>query len=221
MKILVIEDDSVIRKELLCLLNNYGYEASAIETFNTVLEDINKLDPNLILLDVNLPLNDGYTICRKVREVSSVPIIIITSRDTEMDELLSMNLGADDFIRKPFNTSILLARVERLLSRAYNQKRSDIIQEGELELDILKGSISYKGKDEILTKNEMNILHYFITHKNVIISREELMMSLWSSDCFIDDNTLSVNITRLRKKLESLGIVDAIKTRRGLGYIMI
>lgn len=219
MKILIIEDDAIIRQELSAFLTKNGYECESIENFEDVFNQIEIASPHLILLDLGLPFHDGYYICRKLREQTQVPIIIITSRDTEMDELMSMNLGADDFVRKPFNTQILLLRMERLLQRTYD-KDSQALSDGDLTLDLSKGIVSHKGISEELTKNEIAILYYFFTHKGNIVTREDLMTYLWSTDTFVDDNTLSVNISRLRKKLELLGVSDPFQTKRGIGYIM-
>lgn len=174
-----------------------------------------------MLLDINLPAFDGYYICREVRKKSDIPIIIVTSRDNEIDELMSMNLGADDFITKPYNTQILLARISSILKRTYGKSANkDIITYKDLKLNLSSGTINIGENSLDITKNEIKILSYLIKNKGKIISRGSLMDHLWNSDFFVDDNTLSVNVTRLRKKLEELGIKDAIETRRGLGYIM-
>ncbi|MDI9215377.1 response regulator transcription factor, partial [Clostridium tertium] len=184
-------------------------------------EYIDKSNASLILLDINLPLYDGYYICREVRKKSDVPIIVVTSRDSQVDELMSMNLGADDFITKPYNTEILIARVSAILKRSYGKSSNDeIISYGDLKLNLANGSISYKSNTIELTKNELKILAYLIKNKGKIVSRDALMDALWQSDLFLDDNTLSVNVTRLRKKIEEIGLNNIIETRRGLGYIM-
>ena len=174
----------------------------------------------MILLDINLPVFDGYYICREIRSKSDVPIIIVTSRDSEMDELMSMNLGADDFITKPYNTQILLARISSILRRV-NNSTSQLLTHNGLNLNLSSGSISYNNNISELTKNELKILNYLILNKEKIVSRDELMEYLWSSEAYVDDNTLSVNVTRLRKKLEEIGLKNVIETRRGLGYILI
>lgn len=220
MKILIIEDDRSVQTQLAVFLQGHGYEVDTLEDFTSIFPYIEQSKPHLLLLDLNLPHLDGYTICRRIRESSNVPIIVITSRDTELDELMSMNLGADDFVRKPFNTQILLLRIERLLKRVYDQN-SQVVEDGALRLDLTKATLHYEDKTEVLTKNEMLILHYFLTHKNQIITRETLMLHLWSTESFIDDNTLSVNISRLRKKLISVGMEDPIQTKRNMGYIML
>ena len=165
--------------------------------------------------------NDGYYICREIRKESEIPIIIVTSRDSEMDELMSMNLGADDFVTKPYNTAILLARIAALLKRASGSTASStILKYKDFELNLSNASITYKDKELELTKNEVKILSCLIESKGAIVSRDSLIEYLWKSDYFVDDSTLTVNITRLRRKLEGIGIENAIETRRGLGYIM-
>ncbi|UZP03384.1 response regulator transcription factor [Clostridium botulinum] len=220
-KIMIVEDDVTIRDELKNLLNRYGYEVGIIDDFSNVVNHIEQNNYDLILLDVNLPVFDGYHICREIRKNLDIPIIIVTSRDSEIDELMSMNLGADDFITKPYNTQILLARISSILKRTYKKNdSSEILKYKDLILDLSNGSVSYNNKYCELTKNELKILAYLIKNQNSIVSRDILMETLWSSDIFVDDNTLSVNVTRLRKKLDDIGIKDAIETRRGLGYIM-
>ena len=220
-KIMIVEDDITIRDELKNLLNRYGYEVSIIDDFSNAVNHIVESNCDLILLDVNLPVFDGYHICREVRKNLDTPIIIVTSRDNEIDELMSMNLGADDFITKPYNTQILLARISSILKRTYKKNdSSEILKYKDLILDLSNGSVSYNNKSCELTKNELKILAHLIKNQNSIVSRDILMEILWNSDIFVDDNTLSVNVTRLRKKLDDIGIKDAIETRRGLGYIM-
>lgn len=220
-KILIIEDSQVIREELKLLLTRYDYEVIAPDSFDNIIEFAMSQNPNLILLDINLPVFDGYYICREIRKESKVPIIIVTSRDSEMDELMSMNLGADDFVTKPYNTQILLARINSVLKRAYGDiKASDVLTYRDLKLNLSEGSIEANDKTLELSKNELKILSYLMKNKGNIISRDKLMNYMWNSDVFVDDNTLSVNVNRLRKKLEELDLVDYIETRRGLGYIM-
>lgn len=221
-KIVIVEDDSIIREELQSFLSRYNYEVVVSEDFENIIEFILNEEADLILLDVNLPIYDGYYICREVRRKSEVPIIIVTSRDSDMDELMSMNLGADDFVTKPYNTEILLARIGALLKRAGgNSTIGSFLIYKDFKLNLSNATISYKDKELELTKNEVKILSYLIDNKGAIVSREALIEHLWKSDYFVDDSTLSVNITRLRKKLEGIGIMNAIETRRGLGYIMI
>ncbi len=220
-KIIIIEDEEIIREELQSFLSKYNYQVVAPVNFEDIIEKILEEGADLILLDINLPVYDGYYICREIRKVSDVPIIIVTSRDSDMDELMSMNLGADDFITKPYNTQILLARIAALLKRTSGDRSpSSLLTYGDFQLNLSNASIIYGNKELELTKNEMKILSFLIENKGVIVSRDALMEYLWKSDFFVDDSTLSVNITRLRKKLETIGIKDAIETRRGLGYIM-
>ena len=220
-KIIIIEDEEIIREELKNFLSRYGYEIVAPTSFDNVVEFIIQENANLVLLDINLPVFDGYYICREVRKESDVPIIIVTSRDSDMDELMSMNLGADDFVTKPYNTQILLARISALLKRSgTTTANSSILTYEDFQLNLSNATITYNDKEIELTKNEVKILSYLINHKGEIVSRELLMEYLWSTDFFVDDSTLTVNITRLRKKLEEIGIENVIETRRGLGYIM-
>ncbi len=219
-KIVIIEDTEMIREELKTFLSRYGYETVAPASFETVIEDTLKEKPDLILLDINLPVMDGYYICREIRKTSDIPIIVVTSRNNEMDELMSMNLGADDFVTKPFNTQILLARIETVLRRVSGSKLRDKVFYHELELNLSNGSATFNGTTAELTKNELKILSCLIKNKGKIVSRDDLMDFMWNSDAFVDDNNLSVNITRLRKKLEGMGMTENIETRRGLGYIL-
>lgn len=191
-KIIIVEDHEPIRNELKILLSKYGYEIIVLDRFDTVVEECLREDVDLILLDINLPFYDGYYVCRAIREKSEVPIIVVTSRDSEMDEIMSINLGADDFITKPYNTQILLARISAMLKRTHKEKVNDFLQYQGLKLQL----------------------------KESIVSRDQLMESLWQSNEFIDDNTLTVNVNRVRKKLEAAGLKDFIKTKRGQGYMI-
>lgn len=224
-KIAIIEDSDVIREELKTFLERNAYEVFAPFNFEKIIDDIKNSNVDLILLDINLPVFDGYYICREIRKSSQIPIIVVTSRNSEIDELMSMNLGADDFVTKPYNTQILLARIEAILKRTKNTVKNEEdngLKFKNLILSLETGEIKNIKTDEKseISKNEIKILSYLIKNKNKIVSRDDLMNYLWSTDFFIDDNTLSVNVTRLRKKIESIGIENAIETRRGLGYIM-
>ncbi|CEH34278.1 response regulator transcription factor [Romboutsia lituseburensis] len=220
-KLMIIEDSEVIRQELSSLLSKYGYEVIAPDNFDNIINEIETQNPNLILLDINLPVFDGFYICREVRKTSNVPIIIVTSRDSDMDELMSMNLGADDFVTKPYNTQILLARISSVLKRAYGDTENmDILTYKELQLNLSKGTIHAFGNTLEISKNELKILSYLMKNKETIVSRDKIMNYMWNSDVFVDDNTLSVNVNRLRKKLEEIGLDNYIETRRGLGYII-
>ena len=220
-KILIVEDDEKLRNELKIFLNNNGYEACLIEQFENPVEDILREDADLVLLDINLPNSDGEYICKEIRKESNVPIIMVTSRDNEIDELLSLNNGADQYITKPYNSRILLAKVSGLLKRVQNtETHQNKINYKGLTLDISRSIIEKENQKVELTKNELKIIHFLILNKDKIISRDELMDYLWESENFIDDNTLSVNIKRLRKKLEDIGMKDCIETKRGQGYIL-
>lgn len=219
-KIVIIEDTETIREELKTFLITYGFEAIAPANFEYIIQETLNETPDLILLDINLPIFDGYYICREIRKQSDVPIIVVTSRDNEMDELMSMNLGADDFITKPYNTQILLARIETILRRVQGSGMRDTLVYNDLKLNLSNGSVTYKGEKAELTKNEIKILSCLYKNKGKIVSRDDLMDFMWNEDVFVDDNNLSVNVTRLRKKLEALGMEKNIETRRGLGYIL-
>ena len=221
LKIIIVEDAITIREELKTFLTKYGYEVLAPSTFENILQYIERQQANLILLDINLPVFDGYHICKEIRKKSDIPIIIVTSRDTEMDELMSMNIGADDFITKPYNTQILLARIASILKRSSGGNiKQDILNYKDLFLNLSNSSITYKQNTIDITKNELKILSCLIKNKGNIISRDDLMEFMWTSYIFVDDNNLSVNITRLRKKLEGVGMKKNIETRRSLGYIL-
>ena len=216
-KIIIVEDHEPIRNELKILLSKYGYEIMVLDRFDTVVEDCLREDVDLILLDINLPF---YDVCRAIREKSEVPIIVVTSRDSEMDELMSINLGADDFITKPYNTQILSARISAMLKRTHKEKVNDFLQYQGLKLQLNSSTVIYKDQIIELSKNEMRILYTLLQHKESIVSRDQLMESLWQSNEFIDDNTLTVNVNRVRKKLEAAGLKDFIKTKRGQGYMI-
>ncbi|MBU5483247.1 response regulator transcription factor [Clostridium sp. MSJ-11] len=219
-KIFIIEDDKKIREELSTFLSKNGYVCEATEEFESIIEDALSKKPNLILLDINLPAFDGYYICREIRKKSEIPIIVVTSRDTEIDELMAMNLGADDFITKPYNTQILLAHISSVLKRASREIVKDYIQCGDFLINLSKSTVEHNGVEYELTKNELKILTLLYENRGTIVSRDDLMIQLWNSDMFIDDNTLTVNVNRLRKKLQEVGIDNVIETKRGRGYMV-
>jgi len=219
-KIFIIEDEEKIRRELSTFLNRYGYDIITSDNFENIVEEALEAEPNLVLLDINLPYYDGYYICREIRKTSSVPIIVVTSRDSDMDELMSMNLGADDFITKPYNTEILLARIASIIRRTYRSNDMEIFDCRGLKYNLSTSEIEFDDKKQELTKNESKILYTLIKSKEKIVSRDDLMKCLWQSDEFVDDNTLTVNINRLRKKLDEIGAVGYLQTKRGQGYIL-
>lgn len=219
-RILIVEDDTVIRCELSTLLKNSGYEVFAVLDFTNITDEVKKLSPHLVLLDINLPAQDGYKICSNIRAFSNVPIIFVTSRNTDMDELNGIMMGGDDFITKPYNVSILLARISAILKRAYSNDGQDYISYGDIKLFIEAGKVEYNGGVVELTKNETRILSYLMKHQGKIVPRADLVDYLWDNQMYVDDNALSVNITRLRAKLEQLGVVGLIKTKHRQGYII-
>ena len=221
-KILIVEDDKKIRKELETFLNKNGFIAKGLEKFNNTVQDILNENADLVLLDINLPYTDGEFICKEIRKKSDVPIIMVTSRDNEIDELMSLYGGADQYVTKPYNIQILLVKINGLLKR--NRKLEKEIQKincDGFELNIAERVIEKDDKKIELTKNEYSILYYLAKNKGKVVSRDEIMDYLWESEEFIDDNTLSVNIKRLRNKLEELGLTDKIETRRGQGYLLV
>ena len=220
-KVFIIEDEEKIIIELSEFLNRYGYETSYSNDFENIVEIALKSAPHIILLDINLPYYDGYYICREIRKKSNVPIIVVTSRNSEIDELMSMNLGADDFVTKPYNTQILLARISSLLRRTYQNIDLEVFEFNGLKYNMSTSEMEFNNNKIELTKNESRILYTLIKNKEKIVSRNELMKSLWQNDEFVDDNTLTVNINRLRKKLEEIGASDYLQTKRGQGYILI
>ena len=220
-KILIVEDDEKLRAELEKFLKNNGYNISTISKFDNITEDILSKNADLVLLDINLPGADGEYICKEIRKTSNVPIIMITCRDNELDELISLNNGADQYVTKPYNLQILLAKISGLLKR---NQRTDMKQNKidfkDFILDVSKSVIEANNKQIELTKNEFKILHFLTLNRGKIVPREDIMEYLWDSEAFIDDNTLTVNIKRLRSKLEELNLQDLIETRRGQGYIL-
>ena len=220
-KILIVEDDEKLRDELEIFLKNNGYKAESLKSFENTLNDILEIKPDLLLLDINLPGADGEFLCKEIRKKSNMLIIIVTSRDNEIDELLSINNGADHYITKPFNILILLAKISSLLRRtSMVTENSDIIDAKDFILNINKSTIQKDEKCIELTKNEFRILKYLVQNRDKIVTREEIMECLWESEDFIGDSTLTVNITRVRNKLEELGLKELLETKRGQGYIL-
>ncbi|QAT62228.1 response regulator transcription factor [Acidilutibacter cellobiosedens] len=219
-KIMIIEDDPVIREELSVLLRGSGYSVNIPMNFSNIINDIKNCNPHLILLDINLPVQDGFKICSNIRTFSNVPIIFVTSRDTDMDELNSIMLGGDDFITKPYNTSILLARIASLLKRAYASGQVDLMTYHEITLHLESSKVEYQNNFAELTKNELKILVFLFKNAGKIVPRADLVEYLWDNQLYIDDNALSVNITRLRDKLRQIGVADLIQTKHRQGYMI-
>ena len=220
-KVFIIEDDVKINEQLGSFLKRYGYEVATSFDFENIVDIALEENPKIILLDINLPVFDGYYICKEIRKQSNVPIIVVTSRDTEMDELISMNLGADDFITKPYNAAILLARIESIIRRVYGNNSMEIYEYNGLRYNLSTSEMEYEGNKSDLTKNESRILYTLIKNKGKIVSRSEFMKYLWQNDEFVDDNTLTVNRNRLRKKMEEIGANNMLTTKRGQGYILV
>ncbi len=218
--IYIVEDDEPIRRELIDILARAGFEIEACESFEHVSRDILAAAPDLVLLDLTLPVKDGQHICHEVRRESEVPIIVLTSRTTEIDEVMAMTLGADDFVSKPYSARVLVARINALLRRtAAAGERSTLVHKG-LELDLARSMVTntQTGTSTELTKNELRILSLLLSRAGKIVSRSAIMQDLWDSDAFVDDNTLTVNINRLRTTLEKIGIKGYLTTHRGQGY---
>ena len=217
-KVLIVEDDESISSELKNLLDNAGYNGIILENFENSFEEIKKANPDLILLDINIPKLNGEMLLQKIRKESNVPIIMVTSKNNEADEVLSISYGADDYITKPYNPTILLLRINNIFKRIEN--KNDILTYNNLQLDSKKGIIKSDNKELILTKNEMIIFTFLLSNRGNIVTRDDLMTDLWNNDSYINDNALNVNISRLRTKLTELGYEDAIETRKGQGYIL-
>jgi len=218
-RILIIEDEVSIKEELSILLDHAGYKAICVEDFSNVIDIFNSTNPDLVLLDINLPENNGFSICMKIRSTSKVPIIFITGRDTSIDELKAFSMGGDDYITKPYNTPILLARISSMLKRSGEQGfENEVFTHKEVVLNIASCIVKHNEKSVELSKKEMQILHCLIHNKGKYVSRISLIEYLWDYKIYTDDNALSVNITRLRERLKQIGVDDFIQTKRGMGY---
>ena len=220
-EILLIEDDLDLARELLLSLNKWGFKVYQIERFDDILKEFLEKKPMLVIMDVNLPYFDGFYWCEKIRDISKVPIIFLSSRDSNMDVIMGMNNGGDDYITKPFSVEVLISKINALLRRSYDYVSSDsLLYYDDIILDTEKCILKRGDKSIELTKNELKILSLLIKNKDKVVSRDKIMMSLWDDDEFVNDNTLTVNITRLRNKLKYIGIEDFIKTKKGLGYMV-
>ncbi|MCQ9282475.1 response regulator transcription factor [Priestia aryabhattai] len=222
MKILIVEDDSKIYELVKEKFEQWSFEVAGVEDFQKVMEVFIVESPELVILDVNLPVYDGFYWCQQIRTVSKTPIVFLSSREHPMDIVMAMNVGADDYIQKPFNLDVLIAKVQALLRRTYSygDTISDVIEWNGAVLDLKKGSLHYNDREVHLTKNEFFILRLLLEERGKIVSREELMRRLWEDEKFVSDNTLSVNITRIRTKLEEIGLNDQIVTKKGQGYLV-
>ena len=221
-KIMVVEDEAVIRQLIIEELEKWQFETFGTTDFHHVLTDFEEQEPQLILLDINLPVFDGYYWCQKIREASKVPIIFISSRNTNMDMIMAMNMGADDFVTKPFEIDVLIAKINALLRRSYNyvESSSETLVHNGLTLNIDNSSMYINGETIDLSKHEYRLLYILMKNHGKILSREKLLRALWDDERFVDDNTLTVNINRLRRKIEQAGMNGYIETKVGQGYIV-
>lgn len=218
-KIFLVEDDKTISQLVAKNLTNWGYQVQEVKNFQTILKQIDVFQPHLIILDISLPFFNGYYWCQEIRKTSRVPIMFLSSHDQPIDIVMAINMGADDFVTKPFEMTVLLAKIQGLLRRTYDFVGEQSLLWFELvALDLKTMQVSYTEAVEELTRNEFQILRVLFEHGKEVVSREALMRELWNSDIFVDDNTLSVNIARLRKKLTELGLPDLITTKKGVGY---
>lgn len=220
-KILIVEDDEVISSQLKRQLEKWGYCAVIVEDFMQVMAAFAKEQPHLVLMDIGLPFYNGHYWCQQIRAVSKIPIIFLSSASDKMNIVMAMNMGGDDFITKPFDIEVLLAKLGAILRRTYDfQGEMNLLEHRGILLNLSDFSMSVAGRKIELSKNEFRILEMLFANKGKVVSREALMKKLWDSDCFIDDNTLTVNITRLRRKIEEEGVQDLIMTKKGIGYYL-
>lgn len=219
MKILIIEDDFELSNELKILLDNNGYHGIILQDLQNALENIIKINPDLILLDIKLPYLNGQQLLKQIRKNSNVPVIMVTSKDSEIDEILAMSYGADDYITKPYNPTILLLHIEAIFKRL-NKIDNNLVYHG-VNINLSKSTLKKDDIELLLSKNEMSIFYFLFMNQGKIVSRDEIMNYLWGTDKFIDDNTLTVNMTRLKKKLVQIGLINVIETRCDQGYILI
>ena len=220
-KILIVEDDRMIAESVKNHLETWGYEAVIAEHFQNILEDVTASAPDLILLDITLPSYNGFYWCREIRKLFKMPIIFLSSASDNMNIVMAMDMGGDDFIAKPFDMAVLTAKIGAMLRRSYSfSGQMNVINHRDAILNLVDNSITYQGKRAELSKNEAQIMTLLMENAGSIGSRDMIMMQLWDSENFIDDNTLTVNITRIRKKLKEIGLEDFIRTRKGSGYIV-
>ena len=220
-KILIVEDYPIIANTLASHMQSWDYEARCPEDFKRIIELFAEFSPHLVLLDITLPFFDGYHWCQEIRKLSKVPIIFISSASDNMNIVMAMNMGADDFIAKPFDLNVLTAKVHALLRRTYDfSEQTNLIHHAGAVLNLSDASLTYNGARSELTKNEFKILQVLLENKGKIVSRDAIITHLWETDSYIDDNTLTVNMTRLRKKLTEIGLAEFITTKKGIGYLI-
>ncbi len=220
-KILLVEDDEIISKSIMQHLENWDFEVITARDFKNITNEFTECNAHIVLLDLILPFYDGFYWCKEIRKISNVPIVFLSSASDNMNIVMAVNMGGDDFISKPFNVSVLLAKIQAILRRTYDMPNGiSILEHKGIILNLNDFTLSYRDKSMELTKNEFRILETLLVNKGKIVSRDTLMMKLWQDDNYVEENTLTVNVTRLRKKLEDLGIDDFIKTKVGCGYII-
>ena len=219
-KLLIIEDDLRIAKNIKEYIQKWGIEVKLTTDFNRILEDFKVFNPHIVLIDIFLPYYDGFYWCQKIREISNVPIIFISSASDNMNIVMAMNIGADDFVVKPFDLDVLNAKINALLRRTYSFQNALFINYKDIQLNLNDQTVLYKNEKIALTRNEFKILKILLENTGKVVSREKLIESLWKSDSFVDENTLTVNINRLRKKFKDYGLLDLIKTKFGVGYLI-
>lgn len=218
-KILIVEDDAVIAQEIARHLENWGMQTVIVQDLSRVMKEFARELPHLVLMDISLPFYNGYYWCSEIRKVSSVPVIFLSSASENMNIVMAMNMGGDDFIAKPFDFSVLLAKVQAMLRRTYAfAGQTNLLEYHGVILNLSNTSLEINGESVELTKNEFRILQLLFERRGDIVTREEIMKHLWDGDCFVDDNTLAVNMVRLRKKLQEKGLEQFITTKKGLGY---
>ncbi|MXQ53400.1 response regulator transcription factor [Shimazuella alba] len=224
-RLYVIEDERTIAESIKSFLEPYGYTIELAKDFTSILEEWKEIQPDLIVLDINLPYQNGFYLCQKIREKSTIPILILSARASEMEQVMGMEHGADDYMVKPFHLEVLHAKIKALLRRSYGNfaelAHQEEIQVGELVLSIPQMEIAYRGEIQSLTKNEWKLLHLLLDNAGKVVTRDSCLEALWDDHTFVDDNTLSVNVTRLRKKLQKWGLQDHLQTKRGFGYVYI
>lgn len=220
-RILIIEDDDIIAKNIATHFKRWNYETMQIIDFKNIMEEFLKFDPQLVLLDIGLPFYNGFYWCQEIRKISKVPILFLSSMNDNMNIVMAMNMGGDEFIEKPFDLNVLTAKVQALLRRSYSfQGNGNVLEYEGMILNLNDASFSYKEKNVSLTKNEFRILQMLMENAGKIIARDNIIARLWESDEFIDDNTLTVNVARLRKKIENAGMDNWIRTKKGIGYYL-
>ena len=218
-RILIVEDDPVIEGQVGSHLTKWGYEVKSVTDFSDVLSDVVGFEPHLVLLDIGLPFYNGFYWCGEIRKISKVPILFLSSASDNMNIIMAVNMGGDAFVAKPFDLEVLAAKIQAVLRRTYSfQETSSLLEHGGVILNLTDMSFLYKGEKYELSKNEFRILQILFEHAGNTVTREEIMRRLWDDECFVDDNTLTVNVNRLRKVLEGAGLQDFILTKKGVGY---